>query len=638
MKHRSPGDVLNEVWGYPSFRPLQEPIISSVLEGRDTLALLPTGGGKSVCYQVPALCMGRLALVISPLIALMQDQVQQLHERGVRAKALHSGLQRKEIEGILKLAVQGDLDFLYLAPERLKTDLFLGHLEHMSLSLVAVDEAHCISQWGHEFRPSYREIADIRPYLHNVPFLAVTATATEKVSRDITAQLQMDNPGRFSASFQRENLKWIVTEDSYAMHRLLHIVKSVGGTQIIYTQSRFRTSEIAHFLQQRGQKALFYHAGLSAREREERQHQWMSGQVPIMVSTNAFGMGVDKSDVRAVIHVDLPASPEAYYQEAGRAGRDGKTSYAVLIYDQAALERMDERIEQMYPELEFCRDVGRNLYRWYKVAVGAGQYSSFPFDIEKFSQEYDYSVIKVYHALRILELSAWVERSEGLIVPSRLHVKCNREDLYRMQLADPQFDIFMKTLLRSYEGLFMDFVNIREWQMAKALEISVDEVIAYLHRLHRKDIITYFPTEGGERITFLQPRSPRGVIYINPKIRRENYKRATDRWRAMKEYIFAEKCRSQVLLRYFGEAITEECGNCDICMGSRKGQFSDPKLQHKIKQSLIHQLESRSLSVREWTYQYPVTYKKRLLSLLGDLEAENIIQINSQMEMSLNHD
>jgi ATP-dependent DNA helicase RecQ len=579
-----------------------------------------------------------MAMVISPLIALMQDQVQQLNERGIRAQALHSGLQRKEIEAILKRAVQGELDFLYLAPERLKTDLVLGHLEHMPLSLVAVDEAHCISQWGHEFRPSYREIADIRPYLPKVPFLAVTATATEKVTHDIIEQLQLHEPRKFTASFQRGNLKWIVTEDSYAMDRLLHIIRGVGGTQIIYTQSRFRTSEIAHFLTQRGQRSLFYHAGLSAREREKRQQLWMSGQVPIMVSTNAFGMGVDKSDVRAVIHIDLPASPEAYYQEAGRAGRDGNTSYAVLIYDRAAMERMEERIEQMYPELEFCKSVGRKLYQWYKVAVGAGQYSSFPFDIEKFSQEFDFSVIEVYHALRILELSGWVERSEGLITPSRLHIKCTRDDLYRMQLADPQLDIFMKTLLRSYEGLFMDFVNIREWQLAKALGISVDEVIAYLHRLNRKEIITYYPTEGGERITFLQQRSPRGVIYINPKIRHENYKRAKDRWEAMKEYIFAEKCRSQVLLHYFGELVAENCGNCDICMGSKENQFSDSRLQQKIKQSLIHQLESRSITVREWTYQYPVNYKKRLLTLLGDLEAENSIQINHQMEISLNHD
>jgi len=634
MATNSPSRVLKAVWGYDSFRPLQQPIIESVLKGRDTLALLPTGGGKSICYQVPALCFPGLTLVVSPLIALMQDQVEQLQERSISAKALHSGLQRKEIERILKDCVDGHIKLLYLSPERLKTDLFLGHLPYLHISLLAVDEAHCISQWGHEFRPSYREIAEIRPYLGTTPVLAVTATATKEVSQDICDQLRMEKPQIFRGSFHRDNLKYIVIEDSYEMDRLIHTIKGVGGTQIIYTQSRFRTAEIARFLQVRGIKALFYHAGLSPSERERRQRLWLRGEVPIMVATNAFGMGVDKSDVRAVVHMDLPVSPEAYYQEAGRGGRDGDPAFAVLVYDQQSIKGTEERLHQMYPTLAFCREVMRALFSWSQLAVGAGQYASLDFDIVAFSKSNDWKPMDVFHAIRQLELSGWVERSDGLAVPSRIRVKANREDLYRTQLADKKFDIFIKTLLRTYEGVFIDYVRIRERDIAAQLEISTDEVKAYLLRLDQREFLEYLPAASGEQITFLHSRPPTGDIYIDQKVLRSNKKRAFSRWQAMKQYLQTETCRTQVLLNYFGESMSTVCGACDICLGSQKLDMDSKEQRSSVVQALNERLSNeRALSIREWTYQYPVVFKNRLLHLLSELESEGEVLVNSKMQI-----
>lgn len=634
MSIKAPAEVLKEVWGYDTFRPLQRPIIDSVLSGRDTLALLPTGGGKSICYQVPALCLPGLTIVVSPLIALMQDQVQQLEQRNVPAKALHSGLSRKEIEQILQQCVDGEVKLLYLSPERLKTDLFLGHLPYLQISLLAVDEAHCISQWGHEFRPSYREIADVRPYLKKCPVLAVTATATPPVAEDITGQLAMIDPQEFKGSFHRDNLKYIVIEDSYEMDRLRHVVNGIKGSQIIYTQSRFRTAEIARHLKQRGIQALFYHAGLSARERAERQRKWIQGEVQIMVATNAFGMGVDKADVRGVIHMDMPISPEAYYQEAGRGGRDGKPAFAVLIYDQQSIGNMEDRLNQMYPSLDFCKNVMRAIFKWSRVAVGAGQYASLDFDLVKFSNNHDWKPISVFHALRQLELSGWIQRSEGLAVPSRFRIKASREELYRLQLADKQFDVFIKTLLRSYEGVFIDYVRIRERDMARQLEISPEQVKAYLQRLHQKEYVEYLPAKSGEQITLLQSRPPTGDIYIDHKAIRKNKKRAQRRWQAMKGYIGAEGCRTRTLLKYFGESLKEDCGACDICLGSQLKVFKDAEERDSIVAALQEWLSNeKSISIRKWIYKYPVVYKKRLLHLLSELETSGELRVNSSLEI-----
>jgi len=634
MPHSKPERVLKKFWGYDSFRPLQRPIIDAVLSGQDTLALLPTGGGKSICYQVPALCFSGLTVVVSPLIALMQDQVHQLKRRNIPARALHSGLKRSDIEDILKQCVDGKIKLLYISPERLHTDLFLGHLPYLNISLLAVDEAHCISQWGHEFRPSYRQISNIKDHLKGCPILAVTATATTEVAEDITKQLKMIEVQEFRGSFHRENLKFIVIKDSFENDRLLQVVQGVKGTQIIYTQSRFRTAEIARFLQQRGLKALYYHGGLSGKDRAERQQKWLEDEASIMVATNAFGMGVDKSNVRAVIHMDIPFSPEAYYQEAGRAGRDGQPSFAVLIYDDSSIQRIEDRLNQMYPDIQFIKDVMRALFSWSKLAIGAGQYSSLEFDIIQFSRTNDWKPMRVFHAMRQLELSGWIELSNGLSSPSRLRMKTDREDLYRMQLADPQFDVFIKHLLRSYEGLFIDYVRIRERDMARQLEISTDEVKSYLVRLDKREVIDFIPAQSGERITFLQSRPPSGDIYINAETLNANKKRAKKRWGAMKAYIQAEECRTHILLNYFGESMKENCGACDICLGSRLERFADPEKKVAIIKDIQTKLAIHdSLSIRKWTYQYPVVYKRRLLQVLSELESEGKVKINSKFEM-----
>lgn len=633
MKYE-PEKVLQQYWGYPSFRELQLPIIESVLRNNDTLALLPTGGGKSICYQVPALCIKKLGIVISPLIALMQDQISQLQDRGIRAVALHSGMTRTEIKRHLENATRGAYDFLYLSPERLKTDLFLGHLPYMDIALVAVDEAHCISQWGHDFRPSYREIAEIRPLIPEVPFIAVTATATKLVAKDIIEQLELKQAEQFKSSFARTNLKWVVINDAYDLERLSHIVRQVKGSMIIYANARFRTAEIANFLQKRGFKALHYHAGLDAKIREQRQEEWMKGDCRIMVSTNAFGMGVDKADVRAVIHMDIPLGPEEYYQEAGRAGRDGETSFAVMIQDESKIKETGERLEKQYPGIDYCRDVYHALGKYFKIAYGSGEMATFPFDISDFANKFEFNSFEAYHALSHIEKSGWIQLNNMLDSASRIFIRTSKDQLYEMQVRNKQLDLFMKTILRMYEGVFLDFVKINEREIGRRLDIPAEKVFAYLQRLKELEVLEYAPSVQGTAITFLRERVQKERFFIDKEIYTKSYERTTKRWEAMMSYVHSSECRTRQLLHYFGEEKSENCGQCDICLGSQEAEFkADEKKQ--VRRKLLDMMREKPLRPRDIAYRFSYNLEKKVLNLLKELEKEELIYMDNDHKLKV---
>jgi ATP-dependent DNA helicase RecQ len=546
--------------------------------------------------------------------------------------AIHSGLSHKEIKRHLENASRGLYDFLYLAPERLKTDLFLGHLPHLDLSLVAVDEAHCISQWGHDFRPAYREIAEIREQLPNVPFIAVTATATPKVVVDIKEQLDLKNAAHYQASFKRSNLNWVVIEDAYDFRRMAQIVKQISGSIIIYAYSRFRTAEIADFLRKRGIKAMNYHAGLNAEEREKRQKLWMNNKYPVMVATNAFGMGVDKADVRAVIHMDLTNGPEEYYQEAGRAGRDGKPAYAILIHDENKQKEAEERLAQQFPSPEFCQEVYHALGQYFKIAYGSGEMATFSFDIKGFARAYELNSFKVYYALKHIEKSAWIQLSDSINRSSKIFIKISKDALYEMQVRNTQLDLFMKAILRMYEGVFIDYVKIDEGDIAKRLKIDKAEVKKYLKRLVELDVLEYEEAIEGTAITFLEARVQKRGFSLDKAIYNNSYQRTKNRWQAMNQYLNAEECRTKQLLQYFGEEVDEKCGKCDICLGSKKDQFQG-QLKKKMMDKILQMLGRKKLTTRELTYHFSFNLEKRILSLLDEMEKEGLLSMDDDQKL-----
>lgn len=630
----TPEEILKEYWGYSNFRPLQRPIIDSVLSGSDTLALLPTGGGKSLCYQVPALCKGKLALVISPLIALMEDQVQQLKKRGIKAQSLHSGLDYRKIELILNNAARGAYQFLYLSPERLRTDLFQGHLPYFDLSLIAIDEAHCISQWGHEFRPSYRLISEIRPFIPDVPLIAVTATATPEVKVDILQQLSMSEPKVFSASFQRTNITWGVIEDAEEMDRLYQILKRSGGTSIVYAATRSRTAYISKYLSQRGVKALHYHAGLEQSERSRRQQLWMEGKIRVIVSTNAFGMGVDKADVRSVIHMDIPQGPEEYYQEAGRAGRDGKPSFALLITDPLKIESGNERTEVQYPGIELCRLVYDGLGSYYKIAFGDGKGEMLPFDWASFSKFIGISAYEAFHVLKQLERSGWIELLDNVNERSKVQLLLRREDLDQLVQKEDFHSLLLRQLLRLYEGILLDPVRISEEQIAKSIQSEVDQIRKSLEQLHQKEVIQYYHVRQGGQILFLRERVQKKRFFLDQKLMGGIKERAVKRWKAMAQYVHTDQCRTRSILSFFGERVAENCGQCDICLGSKAEKFS--RSEKKAFTDRIEQLvQDNALTIRELLLHFSYIYEDRIHKLISELLDNEILYLGKDFKLYL---
>ena len=560
--------ILQQYWGYPGFRPLQEDIVDSVMEGKDTLALLPTGGGKSICFQVPAMAMEGLCLVITPLIALMKDQVAHLVDKGIPAAAIYSGMHPDELELAYNQAAYGRLKFLYVSPERLQTDAFIEALKRMKVCLLAVDESHCISQWGYDFRPPYLKIADIRPYMPKTPVLALTATATAKVVDDIQFRLGFKEKHVYQSSFERKNVTYNVYHeaDKYGVLRR-KLEAMTEGSAIVYVRNRKRTQVIADWLNSVGISATFYHAGLDAKTRDERQELWMKGKVKVIAATNAFGMGIDKPDVRLVIHMDLPDSIEAYFQEAGRAGRDLKPSEAFLLVSPADVKKLQENLMQSFPELDRIKLIYNALGNYFNIPVGAGENVSYPFVMGDFVNHYGFSVVEVFHTLKILEKEGFLMLSDSFDEPSKVWIKASRDDIYGFQVNNPQYSELIKCMLRSLPGVLTDFVKINEEVLAKKAGLGSDKVVEQLKKLEAYHFLSYAPRNDKPQVLFLSE-------FVDSKhfgLSKENYydrkKDAEERVRAVIDFVNNdEECRSVQLLRYFNEKTRKTCGRCDVCL------------------------------------------------------------------------
>lgn len=568
----SPREVLKKYWGYDSFRPPQDQIIDAALNRRDVLALLPTGGGKSVCFQVPALLMDGVCVVITPLIALMQDQVAQLKKKEIPAVAVHSGLGRREIDLLLDNCVYGSIKFLYVSPERLQTEIFQERFRKMNVQLVAVDEAHCISQWGHDFRPPYLQIRILRELKPEVSFMALTASATAKVKEDIAAQLGLKRPAVFQISFARSNISFVVRKTENKEKKLLEILRRVPGCAIVYLRSRKGTAELARFLEQQKISATFYHAGLEHAEREKRQEAWIRNRVRVMVATNAFGMGIDKPDVRVVIHMDLAQDPESYYQEAGRAGRDGKRSYAAIVYHDSDVTTLKKKVEESIPTVKQLKDVYQALANFYQLAVGGSEGESFDFDLDEFTRKFGIRPTQAFTVIKKLQDEGLLEMSESFYQPSRLHFLVDNKKLYEFEIANAYFEPLIKAVLRLYgASLFTDYVPISEKQVAAFMNVPVATMMPMLVRLKEMQVVAYEPASDHPRITFLTPRQDADRLPIDVARLEERRKLNLQKMEAMTSYVVqTRRCRMQLLQEYFDEIDTKPCGMCDVCIDARK--------------------------------------------------------------------
>lgn len=580
--------ILRQYWGYDDFRGIQREIIESIGSGHDTLGLMPTGGGKSITFQVPALAKEGTCIVITPLIALMKDQVANLRRRGIRAAAIYSGLTREEIIITLENCIFGDIRFLYVSPERLSSDLFQTKLRHMKVSFITVDEAHCISQWGYDFRPSYLEIAKIRQLLPGVPVLALTATATPTVVDDIQDRLSFAEKRVFRMSFERENLAYIVRRAEDKQKELIHILRSLKGSAIVYARSRRRTKEMADMIQQAGITATFYHAGLDSVVKDERQKAWQDDQVRVMVATNAFGMGIDKPDVRLVIHIDCPDSIEAYFQEAGRAGRDGLKAYAVLLYNNGDQRKLEKRIADTFPEKDFIRNVYEHLAYFYQIGVGSGYGHTFEFNIDKFCHAFHHFPIQVDAALKILTRAGYIEYTEEQDNQARVMFTISRNDLYRLENTTPNEEKVITTLLRNYGGLFTDYNYIDESFLASQCGLQPHEVYMILKGLGQRHILHFIPQKKTPYIRYTQRREDKEQIQLMPIVYEERKQQFRERIHAMTNYATCDNvCRSRYLLRYFGEDNGHDCHQCDVCLSHRsEGMVSEPALNTAMEQIL----------------------------------------------------
>lgn len=621
-------EILKQYWNYDNFRGIQEEIIESIGKGHDTLGLMPTGGGKSITFQVPALAQPGLCLVITPLIALMKDQVRNLRDRGIKALAVYSGMTREEIVVALENCIFGDYKFLYISPERLDTDIFRAKLRNMKINMITVDESHCISQWGYDFRPAYLKISEIRELLPTVPVLALTATATPEVVKDIQTKLGFREDSRiFRMSFERKNLAYIVRNTESKQEELLHILNSVSGSAIVYTRNRKRTREVAELLVNNEITATFYHAGLNNDVKDQRQRSWLSGESRVMVATNAFGMGIDKPDVRLVIHVDLPDSPEAYFQEAGRAGRDGQKAYAVLLYAKSDKATLSKRITDTFPDKEYIRKVYEDVNYYFQMAMGDGLGCTFAFNLDEFCRNFKHFPVQADSALKILTRAGYLEYTDEQDNASRILFTIHRDELYKLRETDPETEKLINVILRSYTGLFTDYAYINEDSLAIRSGLTRQRIYEILLMLTRRHILHYIPRKKTPYIIYTRERQEAGRLAITRDIYEERKESYITRIKAMTEYATAEdKCRSRMLLRYFGEKNEHNCGLCDICLskhhsGMKLGEFQE--MENQIRE----QLETSPLSAATLLNRINGE-REKAERVLSYLLSEEIIQSN----------
>ena len=631
----TPNQLLQHYWKYPAFRPLQEDVIDAVLNGHDSLVLMPTGGGKSICFQVPALAMKGVCIVVTPLIALMKDQVEQLRRRGIPAAAIYSGMHWREIDTTLDNCIYGTTKFLYVSPERLQTEIMIERVKQMTVCLLAIDEAHCISAWGYDFRPPYLKIAEFRELIPAIPVIALTASATPHVQADIQEKLAMHNrnggPAQvFRQSFARPNLSYSAILEENKERRLLKVLTNVPGSAIVYVRSRRQTQQMAEWLRHQRISADFYHAGLSNQQRAEKQDAWINNRTRVMVATNAFGMGIDKPDVRAVVHLDTPDNLEAYYQEAGRAGRDSQKAYAVLLYNASDLSTLEYRIEQQYPSVDLLKRVYQALANYLAVPVGSGLFTSYDFDLQTLINTFKLPPQETHYALKQLQHEGFIELSEAFFHPSRLVLSVDNRQLYEFQVMNSRFDPFIKLLLRLYGGeLFTDFVTISESVLARAFLVSEPEVIGLLEQLHQRNIVLYEKQKDKPQLTYLTSRINADQLPIDTALLGERKKRALDKVRAVIDYVEnLKQCRTRLLQAYFGETPGEACSICDTCLK----QKAKPNPVEAIREQVWAYVASApgpGVAPRQLAEHFASTNTDMLAQAVRQLLAEEELHYNS---------
>ncbi len=617
--------ILKDYWGYDNFRGIQEDIINSIGSGRDTLGLMPTGGGKSITFQVPALAKDGLCIVITPLIALMKDQVRNLRDRGIKAIAIYSGMTREEIIISLENCIFGNYKFLYISPERLDTEIFRVKLRSMKVSMITVDESHCISQWGYDFRPAYLKISGIRNMLPGVPVLALTATATPEVVKDIQQRLAFKEENVFRMSFERKNLAYIVRRTENKSEELLHILKHVPGSAIVYAHNRKRTKEYSQMLNENGITATFYHAGLNNDTKDQRQKSWVKGDTRVMVATNAFGMGIDKPDVRLVVHVDIPDSPEAYFQEAGRGGRDGEKAYAVLLYAKSDKATLKKRITDTFPEKEYIRTVYEHINYYYQMAMGDGLGCVREFNIDEFCRNFKHFPIQVDSALKILTRAGYIEYTDEQDNNSRLMFTLTKEELYRIHETSPETEKLINVILRSYTGVFTEYAYINEETLSVRTGLTRQQIYDTLISLTKRRILHYIPGKKTPYIIYTRERQDADRLIFTKEVYEDRKNSFIHRIGAMTEYAESEgKCRSRMLLLYFGEKNEHNCGQCDVCLashssGMKQGTFDE------LERLIENALSDKSMSVSELISSIDRDDKDNIIKVISYLLSEEIV-------------
>lgn len=616
--------ILKQYWGYDEFRSLQEDIIRSVLSGRDTLALMPTGGGKSITYQVPGIALEGICMVVTPLIALMKDQVEELRKRGIEAEAIYTGLRAEDVESILNKALADRIKFLYVSPERLASERFREYLKRMHISLLAVDEAHCISQWGYDFRPSYLRIAEIREFFPQVAVLALTATATPQVADDIQQQLKFTEPHVLSKSFRRENISYVVRKVNDKLGELVHILSSVCGGAIVYVRKRATAEELADFLTKKGICSDYYHAGLSSLQRSIKQEAWKHGETPVIVATNAFGMGIDKPDVRLVIHFDIPDSPEAYFQEAGRAGRDGKRAYAVLLYNEATLTALRKRIDKNFPDIKYIREIYRLLGNFFQLEEGAGAGFAFEFNPDLFVKTYKLEYVQTFAAIEVLQVAGYLECTTEVHSCSRVSFLVLRNQLNKVDLQTALNENLVELLLRTFSGIFVQYAFIEEEWLAERLGVVREDIYQALLGLARRKIISYIPGNDKPYIVYHQPRVPESYLHIGHDAYADRKRSYAVKIEKMVGYIEEKKqCRQLYLMNYFGQKETIPCDMCDNCLEQKKSQKSIDKRQ--VRQMIITLLQESDRELNLLVHSIPGKREYILEGIRMLLEDEKIV-------------